>query len=165
VQGAPPAEESRVASHVITEVSAVMFQRTRLIATAIVIGAAVIAAAIRPHGGSSSGAAAGTYTGTTSQGLHISFAVTRSGVESVQFDWRATCADGQVHTNTIELGSGTLSAGRFAVGGTLDTGASAAVSGAVHGATASGQLSRSGPSAFGTDCLATGVTWHAQATG
>jgi hypothetical protein len=104
-----------------------------------------------------------SYDGSTSQGLPISFAATSTSVESVEFEWRATCADGQTHTNKIGLGGGSIQAGGFSLGGTLDTGAFAQVEGTVRGDRASGQLSRSGPSAFGTDCLATGVTWQAHA--
>ena len=106
----------------------------------------------------------GPYGGSTSQGLPVSFNVTSTGIQSVEFTWRATCADGQTHTNTISLGGAAIQSGGFSLGGTLDTGAFAQVDGTVHGNSASGHLSRSGPSAFGTDCLAAGVTWQAHAT-
>jgi hypothetical protein len=110
-------------------------------------------------------AASGDYVGTTSQGLPISFTVTPTSVESIQFSWRAICADGKSHLNTIVLGSTSIKSGAFSASGTLDTGASSSVSGKVTGDTASGRLSRSGPSAFGTNCSDTGVTWHAYVSG
>ena len=105
------------------------------------------------------------FVGTTSQGLPISFTVTPTSVESIQFAWRAVCSDGQTHSNTILLGSASITSGNFSASGTLNTGASSAVSGHVSGRTATGQLSRSGPSAFGTTCSATDVRWSAQALG
>jgi len=120
--------------------------------------------AVAGCGGSSSAVSSGAFDGSTSQGLPISFFVTPSGVGSVQFEWRAKCDDGHTHTNEIVLGDGQLRSGAFSVGGTLNTGADAEVNGTVHGDTASGELSRSGPSAFGTDCLAAGISWHARST-
>jgi hypothetical protein len=111
-----------------------------------------------------SGASAGGFAGTTSQGLPISFTVTSGLVDSIMFSWRAVCADGQRHTNTIVLGSAPLAGGSFATSATLDTGAWSSISGKIQGGTASGVLSRSGPSAFGTDCTANGVTWQAHRT-
>lgn len=105
------------------------------------------------------------FLGTTSQGLPISFTVTPTLVQSIQFAWRAVCSDGQTHSNTIVLGSASITSGNFSTSGTLNTGAASAVSGHVSGRTAAGQLSRSGPSAFGTNCSATGVKWGAQALG
>jgi hypothetical protein len=105
--------------------------------------------------------ASGDYVGTTSQGLPISFTVTPTSVESIRFSWQAICADGQSHSNTIALGNTSINAGAFSVSGTLDTGAASSVSGNLVGDTASGDLSRSGPSDFGTDCTDTGVTWQA----
>jgi hypothetical protein len=105
------------------------------------------------------------FVGTTSQGLPISFTVTSTSVESIQFAWRALCSDGQTHSNTIALGGASIASGNFSASGRLDTGASSALSGHVSGRTATGQLSRSGPSAFGTNCSATDVRWSAQALG
>ncbi len=105
------------------------------------------------------------FVGTTSQGLPVSFTVTPTSVESIQFAWRAVCSDKQTHSNTIILGSAPLTEGSFAVSGRLNTGAASAVSGHVSGRTATGQLSRSGPSAFGVDCAAAHVRWRAQAIG
>lgn len=133
----------------------------RRIRIAIILVAVVVGAATRLSHSANGGVTVGEYVGSTSQGLPISFAVTPAGVNSVQFQWRATCADGKVHTNEILLGGATLRSGSFLVGDTLNTGADAQVSGTVHGSTAFGQLSRSGPSAFGTNCLDTGVTWTA----
>lgn len=59
---------------------------------------------------SSSGASAGSFAGTTAQGLPISFTVTSNAVDSIMFTWQAMCADGQTHTNTIVLGSASLAA-------------------------------------------------------
>ena len=114
---------------------------------------------------SSSDVSTGNFAGTTSQGLPISFTVTSNSVDSITFTWQALCADGQNHINTIVLGSAQLAAGRFATGGTLNTGASSSVSGKLQGDTASGVLSRSGPSVFGTDCTANGVAWQAHRVG
>jgi hypothetical protein len=106
-----------------------------------------------------------TFSGTTSQGLPIAFSATATAIQWLDFDWTALCADGQHHTNTISAGGGPLNQGVFSLGGTLNTGGTFQVDGVVNGATASGTLSRSGPSAFGTfDCTASGVTWQAQAT-
>ena len=104
------------------------------------------------------------FSGTTSQGLPISFAVSRTRVISLSFDWTAYCADGQHHSNSIFAGDGPLNQGAFSLGGILNTGGTFQVDGVVNGTTATGTLSRSGASAFGTfDCSATGVTWQAQA--
>ena len=106
-----------------------------------------------------------TFSGTTSQGLPISFSVTATSVNSLSFGWTALCADGQHHTNSIFGGDALLNQGSFSMGGTLNTGGTFQVDGVVNGTTAAGTLSRSGPSAFGTfDCTAAGVTWQAQAT-
>ena len=105
------------------------------------------------------------FVGTTSQGLPISFIVTPTSVESIQFAWRAVCSDSQTHSNTIFLGSASIRSGSFSTSGELNTGASSAVSGHVSGRIATGQLSRSGPSAFDTSCYATDVRWSAQALG
>lgn len=104
------------------------------------------------------------FSGTTSQGLPIDFSVRAGSVRSLSFDWTALCADGQHHTNSIFGGDAPLDMGNFSMGGTLNTGGTFQVDGIVNGTTASGTLSRSGPSAFGTfDCTASGVTWQAQA--
>ncbi len=105
------------------------------------------------------------FVGTTSQGLPISFTVTPTSVESIQFAWRAVCSDNQTHSNTIILGSASITSGNFSASGQLNTGASSAVSGHISGRTAAGQLSRGGPSAFGTNCAAAHVRWSAQALG
>lgn len=106
-----------------------------------------------------------TFSGTTSQGLPIGFSVTATSVNSLSFGWTAFCADGQHHTNSIFAGGALLNQGSFTMGGTLNTGGTFQVDGVVNGTTASGTLSRSGPSAFGTfDCTASGVTWQAQAS-
>ena len=115
----------------------------------------------------SSGTVAGgsTYVGTTSQGLPISFTASSSQVSDITFAWTAHCADGQTHTNSIEIGGASIASGAFSSSGTLNTGGQASVSGQISGANASGRLSRSGPTAFGTDCTDNGVTWTARSTG
>ncbi len=110
-------------------------------------------------------AAPRTYTGTTDQGLPIALVVSKNAVTGVRFGWRARCQDGQVHTNSIALGGGPIRHGAFRVGGTLETGGVAHVAGSVNGPTASGHLSRSEGSAFGTNCRATGITWRARLQG
>ncbi len=114
---------------------------------------------------STAGTSARAFLGATSQGLPISFVVTPTSVVSIRFAWRATCADHQTHQNTILFPSAPITAGAFSVSGTLNTGASSSVLGHVNGSAASGRLSRSGPSSFGTSCLDEGVTWTAHATG
>jgi hypothetical protein len=106
---------------------------------------------------------AGNYAGLTSQGLPISFVVTPGAVGSVRFAWRARCADGEVHTNTIALGGARIHYGVFSTGGLLETGGIAHVDGKLEGSKASGVLSRRKGTAFGTNCRATGITWHAEA--
>jgi hypothetical protein len=93
--------------------------------------------------------------------LTVTFNATATAVEGIGFFWRARCADGYTHTNAIYLGDVSLRSGRFTTSDTLNTGASASISGQVTGRSASGLLPRTGPSAFGTDCTATGITWHA----
>ncbi len=106
-----------------------------------------------------------TYTGTTSQGLSIHIVATPTAILSLDFGWTASCADGQTHTNTISAGGGPITNGHFSLGGVLDTGGHFQVDGTVNGTSASGTLSRSGPSAFGTfDCSVSGVSWQAQAS-
>jgi hypothetical protein len=111
------------------------------------------------------GTSARAFLGATSQGLPISFVVTPTSVVSIRFAWRATCADHQMHQNTILFPGAPITAGAFSASGTLNTGASSSVFGHVNGSAASGRLSRSGPSSFGTSCLDAGVTWTAYATG
>jgi hypothetical protein len=110
-----------------------------------------------------SGAPSSAYSGTTSQGLPITVTVSNSYVSMVQFGWRASCEDGQVHENTIVLRGGVIQDGSFRTGGTLETGGIAHVSGHFDGGTVSGVLSRSRGSAFGVNCTATGIRWQAQA--
>jgi hypothetical protein len=109
----------------------------------------------------SPGFRAGTYVGTTSQGLPITIIVGRTSVDGISFHWRARCADGRVHTNEIVLGGGNIRHRRFSVGGTLNTGARARISGKLRGSHASGRLSRRGNSAFDTVCVARGIRWQA----
>jgi hypothetical protein len=113
-------------------------------------------------GGVPSGAQ--SFVGTTDQGQPISFTVLGSTVNSVRFGWTAKCDDGQVHSNTIALGSAPIADdGSFSVSGTLTTGGYGQVDGKIDGDNASGTLSRSKGSAFGTNCVASGVTWEAHA--
>jgi hypothetical protein len=138
----------------------ILLRRYSVIGLVVVLVAAYLAL---HH--SSSGASAGSFAGTTSQGLPISFTVTSTSVNSISFTWRAVCADRRSHTNTIIFGSAPLAGGTFATGGTLDTGATSSVSGKIQGDNASGVLSRVGSSAFGTDCTDTGVSWQAHRVG
>jgi hypothetical protein len=103
----------------------------------------------------------GTYSGTTSQGLPIAFAVEQTSIQGVYFRWRAKCADGRVHTNAIVLPGARIRGRRFSVSGVLGTGGRARVSGKLTGGRARGRLSRWGNSAFGTACPARGIGWHA----
>lgn len=116
-----------------------------------------------PGPASSSSATPGgsSYEGTTSQGLPISFTVSGAAVAGVAFGWRARCADGRVHANGIELGGAAIRGGRFSVRGLLTTGGRAHVVGRLSGSRAEGRLSRWAGSAFGTDCVARGIWWHA----
>ena len=111
------------------------------------------------------GAGGTSFVGTTSQDLPISFSATADEVQDVTFVWSASCADGQTHSNTIELGGAAIDSGSFTASGVLDTGGLASVAGRISGGSASGRLSRSGATAFGTDCTDAGVTWTAHATG
>jgi hypothetical protein len=103
----------------------------------------------------------GRYVGETSQGLPISFTVTGATVRELSFGWRATCDDGQVYANTIALPGGGIHYRVFSSGGRLETGGIAHVAGRFDGAQASGELSRSRGSAFGTNCRASGIGWSA----
>jgi hypothetical protein len=114
------------------------------------------------NGGGDSSPEAGTYAGTTSQGLPITFSVTPAGIESVRFGWRARCEDGLVHVNSIALGGARINDESFAMGGTLETGGVAHVTGSFTGSKASGVLSRSRGTAFGVNCRATGIRWSAE---
>ncbi len=108
----------------------------------------------------------GTYTGITAQDLPIFLIVDRAAVRSVFFRWRAECADGKVHTETIMLrGRARVHRRRFSLGGRLNSGGSARVSGQLKGPRASGTLSRSGASASGARCAVEGIRWQARASG
>jgi hypothetical protein len=106
----------------------------------------------------------GTYTGRTSQGLPVTISVSGNRVLTFAFGWRAKCDDGKVHVNTISAGGGKIRHRHFSYGGVhvLNTGGSFHVRGKLRGGSAWGKLSRSGPSAFNTNCLARGVKWHAR---
>jgi Concanavalin A-like lectin/glucanases superfamily len=108
----------------------------------------------------------GTYTGITGQDLPIFIVVSRRAVRSILFRWRGRCGDGKVRTETINLRGGTLvRRRRFSLGGRLDSGGSARVTGELEGVRASGTLSRTGPSASGARCTVTGIRWHARMSG
>jgi hypothetical protein len=108
----------------------------------------------------------GRYTGDTSQGLPISFAVNRTEVRSVVFRWRGRCSDGETHTNTVILrGKARVRHGRFSLGSRLDSGGSASVSGRLDSDQASGTLSRLGASVSGTRCTVKEIRWHARTSG
>lgn len=105
----------------------------------------------------------GTYTGTTSQGLPIVIAVSRTAVRSVLFRWRGNCGDGKAHTNAILLrGRARVHRGHFSLGGRLESGGSARVSGEIEGTRASGTFSRKGANASGVSCVVKGIRWDAR---
>jgi hypothetical protein len=108
----------------------------------------------------------GKYTGTTSQSLPISLAVSQREVRSVVFRWRGTCGDGETHTNTVVLrGRARIHHGRFSMSARLDSGGSASVNGRLNGDHASGTLSRLGASVSGARCAVRNVGWHAHTSG
>lgn len=108
----------------------------------------------------------GTYTGTTSQGLPILIAVSRTAVRSVLFRWRGRCGDGKAHANAILLrGRARVHREHFSLGGQLESGGSARVSGKIEGARASGTLSRKGANASGVRCVVKGIRWDARTSG
>lgn len=107
----------------------------------------------------------GSYTGTTGQGLPIFMGVGRTGVDSVYFRWRAKCADGEVHTSAIVLIRARVRRGRFSFDRRLRTGGRVHLSGRLRGVRASGVLSRTGPSAFGTKCKVKKTRWRARVSG
>ena len=105
----------------------------------------------------------GTYTGTTSQDLPIFISVGRRTVQVVFFRWRGRCDDGKEHTSAIVLeGRAEVHRRRFSLGGRLDSGGSARVSGKFDGAHVSGTLSRTGESASGASCTVKRIRWHAR---
>ncbi len=126
---------------------------------------AVIAVAIWRIASPGGSAVGGNYVGTTSQGLPITFTASSSSVDNITFTWQALCADRQRHTNSISIGGASINGGAFSASGILNTGGQATVTGQVSGTSASGQLSRSGPTAFGTNCTDNGVTWTAHRLG
>jgi hypothetical protein len=104
-----------------------------------------------------------TYSGTTEQGLPFVFAATPSTVVQLTFAWRAPCADGQVRSNSIGLGTAPIQSGSFSFDSTLETGGVTQVEGAIQGDHASGTFSRSKGTSFGVDCAVSDVHWDAQA--
>jgi len=118
----------------------------------------------RPLSSAQLGFTPGTYVGRTSQGLPIELEVGATSVQYVAFGWRARCADGRVHTNTIGLGDAPIRNRRFSVFGVLTTGGRGRVRGKLGGERASGKLSRWAGSAFRTTCVARGIRWHAHLT-
>jgi len=104
-----------------------------------------------------------TYSGTTEQGLPISFAATENAVLDLSFGWRAPCADGQVRSNSIGLGGTSIHNGTFSFGGVLETGGVAQVEGQIDGDRASGTFTRSRGTAFGINCKVADVAWQARA--
>ena len=127
----------------------------------------IVASSLGACGGEESTTAAigapaeGRYIGETSQGLPISFIVTGGTVRDIRFGWRARCADGEIHSNTIALPGGAIHDGAFSSGGGLETGGIAHVAGRFDEARVSGDLSRHRGSAFGTNCRAAGISWSA----
>lgn len=109
---------------------------------------------------------AGLYTGSTDQELPIFISVGQRAIRSVFFRWRARCADGELHTNSVSFRGGPIRRGRFAFSSTLETGGSVHMAGRIRGSRASGTLSRRGPSAFGgTRCPANEIRWRVRGTG
>jgi len=111
-----------------------------------------------------SGTAAVRFSGTTEQGLPVSFAATANTISGFYFGWRAPCADGTTRTNSVSLGGTAIHDGVFSEGGVLETGGVAQVEGQIEGASASGTFSRSRGTSFGVDCKVTDVSWTAQAS-
>ncbi|HEU4737396.1 MAG TPA: hypothetical protein VFS48_10280 [Solirubrobacterales bacterium] len=108
----------------------------------------------------------GTYTGVTSQSLPILVTVGRTAVRSALFRWRGRCGDGKMHTSTVILrGRAQVHRRRFSLGGELDSGGSARVSGRLDGVRAAGTLSRTGASLSGASCSVRGISWHARTSG
>lgn len=107
----------------------------------------------------------GLYSGTTSQELPIFISVGPRAVRSVLFRWRAKCADGKLHTNTVSFRGAPIGRGRFSFRRTLETGGSVRVVGRIRDAYAWGTLRRRGASAFGTKCPAGEIRWRVRATG
>lgn len=116
----------------------------------------------RPVSPAQLGFTPGTYVGRTGQGLPIELEVGATSIQYVAFGWRARCADGRVHTNTIGLDGAPIRDRRFSVFGVLDTGGRGRVKGRLRGERASGKLSRWAGSAFNTTCVARGIRWHAR---
>ncbi len=108
---------------------------------------------------------AGLYSGTTSQELPIFISVGPRAIRSVFFRWRARCADGKLHTNTVSFRGGPIRRGRFAFKRTLETGGAVRLAGKIRGIRATGTLSRRGPSAFGAKCPAGEIRWRVRLTG
>lgn len=107
----------------------------------------------------------GLYTGTTSQRLPIFVSVGPGAVRSVLFRWRARCADGKLHTNTVSFRGAPIRNGRFAFRRALESGGAVRIVGRIRGAHARGWLSRRGASAFGTRCPTGKIRWRARVTG
>jgi hypothetical protein len=108
----------------------------------------------------------GTYSGTTSQDLPIFVGVSRTAVRSVYFRWRGRCGDGKTHTSAVLLqGRARVHRRHFSLGGQLETGGSARISGRIEGVHAFGTLSRTGVSASGAKCAVKGIGWHVRISG
>jgi len=105
----------------------------------------------------------GTYSGTTSQGLPIVITVGRTEVRSVFFRWRGICSDGKEHSSAVYIqAAADVHRGRFSLGGELDTGGSARISGRLKDLRAWGTLSRAGTIASGARCTVKEIRWHAR---
>ena len=104
-----------------------------------------------------------TFSGSTEQGLPFAFAATSNAVVQLAFGWRATCADGNVRSNSIRLGSASIRNGSFSFDSTLETGGVTQVEGVIRGDHASGTFSRSRGTSFGVDCAVSNVHWEARA--
>jgi hypothetical protein len=108
------------------------------------------------------------YQGETSQGLPLVLRFTANGKELtvVEFEWTATCANGQTHKAPIELGPARVHSDSFSIRGKLNTGGHVSIFGHFSSGWWHGQLARSGPSDFGSSpCDVSGVTWRALRNG
>jgi hypothetical protein len=137
-----------------------MFLRFRALVLVVVIGGFAVS---RLVGG---GGAFKTYQGATAQGMPMLFQANGNTVKDITFGWRATCADGQVRSNVITGGHGTVRSGTITSGETIsNTGGSITLNGTIQGKVASGNVTRSGPTTFGVVCNMVDDTWTATTTG
>src|ERR1700730_18685299 len=135
----------------------------RLPIVALAAGLIALAGSSAVSASSGSRVLGGQYVGRTNQGEPISFLVgAGQAVDSIQFTWKARCADGRVRVNVILLGGTRLNANTFSTSGTLNTGGVYAIAGVFQGGTASGSFSRAGSTSFGVNCTDNAVAWTAR---